>query len=372
MNEFELIKNIGSTKLDKVELIDGEIVEINDIQELIDRDIVMDSSIPNKYITHTGQEISYMRLNDADINVHQLKVGCTGFGKRYVHLQTGAKNGDIGNMIGNTVNELQSQVNQIEQDLDAKYGIVASFSESKIRYIEINRTFFIDHDFERYNRVIELILAEMPRMNTISTFGKSVNSTNNFTEKAMQTDTYSVWNRKKASGRANKYKQICVYNKSRQMQIELIGNYMRFEIKLKGKDNIVKAFGTDMLFGITQDKVDDYFKMQVQELIVVPLERWKCQRDKYILRLMQEQYREDIYHWQVNVLRLLANKELEDKKPCILDVQELFDIVDRLPDVSKKGRIKTNLVKQASRYERVFCNHDGWKLKELLDKLLIE
>ena len=370
MNERILIEKIGETKIDKIELSNGVINEIKNMHDLMEKEILIDNSKLNKYVTTNGETFSYLHVK-SDKEIHSLKASCTGYGKQYVTLQTGIYDEIYKNMIGNTVSEYQDQLENTVDRLESDYGIVADFSDAKIKYIEINRTFVTEFDFCDYSRIISLILAEMPRMNVISEFGNTKSDTRYFDEKSKKIGTYSAWSRKKTKGNGKQYKQITFYDKKNQIEIiKFDGNYMRFEIKLKGAENIRNAFGTTKIYELTQEKVEEYFRNQVKELIEKPLDRWKYNRDKYLMALMKSQYRDSINSWQVNTLRVLMNKEIEQGKPCLLDIEELYPLIDRM-EVNKKGRIKRNLLCQAQKYEKIFCNNDTFKLKEILDKLLI-
>lgn len=247
LNEQKLIEKIGETKIDKIELSNAIIHEIKDMYELMDKEILVDNSTLNKYVTTNGQMFSYLHLK-SDKEIHSLKASCTGYGKQY--------------------------------------------------------------------------------------------------------------------------KQITFYDKKNQIEIKFEGNYMRFEIKLKGAENIRNAFGTNKFYELTQEKVEEYFRNQVKKLIEKPLDRWNYNRDKYLMALMKNQYRDNLNAWQVNTLRVLMNKEIEQGKPCLLDIEELYPLIDRM-EVNKKGRIKRNLLQQAQKYEKIFCNNDTFKLQEIMDKLLI-
>ena len=61
--------------------------------------------------------------------------------------------------------------------------------------------------------------------------------------------------------------------------------------------------------------------------------------------------------------------EIENKVPVILDVEELNCVIDDMPQITRKKRVKENFIKQAQKYEKVFVNNDMDKLNELLSKL---
>lgn len=369
MNNIDTICNgIGATRLDKIELQDGRIVEIMDIDRLIEEHVIVNNSTPTcNYVTDTGQQFSYLSIKNDSV-IHRLKAGGTGYEKQYVNLQTGVQGDETGNLIGNTVGQYQAKIIQIEDYLEHKYGIIASFAESNVKSVELNRTFRTEHPFEEYNRVLNLILAEMPRMNIISTYSKTVGA-----DRRNRPSTYTAWSGRKV-GKSKQCKIVTFYDKSNQMRgrICLDGEFMRFEIKLVGLARIKKAFGTAKLYELTDQMVSDYFREQIGQLIIKPMARWMANRDRYILRLMNSEYKADIQHWQVNVLRKLTNQEIANNgKPCLLDVEELIELVDRL-DVRRKQRIKDNFRRQVKKYESVLSRGDDKKLHEIIGNLIAD
>lgn len=167
---------------------------------------------------------------------------------------------------------------------------------------------------------------------------------------------------------------VSIYNKSKQIRgvIYLDGDCMRFEITLAGTQNIQSAFKTTKLYELTDEKINQYFAEQIDKLIVKPLDRWRAKRNAYLKKLIKSEREKDIYNWQVNVLRVLNTQEnIHHGKPCLLDVSELYPIIDKIKDINRKQRVKDRFLVQAEKYESIFCNRDDLKLQEIIDKLLV-
>ena len=344
------------TLIDKIELRNGKIISIRDVADLIHRDVAYRSNDRMMYETEYGDEFSYLRIAN-DKWIHQLKAGITGFGTQYTNLQMGIYDEDTGNLRCNTVEEYHHQLKRVQDYLVDKYGILTDFENSKVNMIELNRTFQIDCPFDEYDRVLQLLVAIMPKMRNLSFFGKSKND-------EMIMETYTAWSR-------GRNKKITFYDKGNQLKVSVSENLMRVELTIKTSKNIKNAFGTDSFFELTQERIEEYFQEQIHKLIVAPIERWKATRNRYVLQLIKDEYEREVNNsWQVNVLRKLMNKEIEEKKPCILGIEELCSLIDRYKGLQRKSRIKENLRKQASKYEKVFCNGDDLKLQEIIDKLL--
>lgn len=102
-------------------------------------------------------------------------------------------------------------------------------------------------------------------------------------------------------------------------------------------------------------------------------EKWKVERDRYLVRLMKEQYAKNERHWQVDTLRILQNSEIENNyTPVLLDVSEIMALVNEvIEDKMKRYRAKCTFRKQAQKYETVFCNGDQEKVTEILRKVTL-
>lgn len=389
MSNAENKLNIGGTRIDKIKFQDGEIISIdNEMVETLkfqnmlfvneqskeEQEKKEQGKKPNRYVTSDGkQNFSYMKIKgDGEINV--LKAGKCACGNQYVKLETSVCDEQLGNFVGNTVKEYQEQIDRIKDKLWDNYGIKASFRNANINYIELNRTFELNHPFEEYKRPIKLILDEMPKMKYLSEFGRDKVIDTYFVEKVEDIETYSVCNKRKSKSSNKSLKILTFYNKGKQIQgiIYLDGDYMRVEIKLIGLKNIHEAFHTNNLYELTDDVINDYFAEQIETLMVNPLKKWKAKRKTYLKRLLKEERDRDISNWQVNVLRVLNTHESLYNKPCLLDVSELDSIVDGLADIKRKQRVKDNFRKQANKYEHIFCNGDDIKLQEIIDKLLVK
>lgn len=145
---------------------------------------------------------------------------------------------------------------------------------------------------------------------------------------------------------------------------------MRVEIRLIGSERVKRAFHTNRFAELTDEIINAYFDGQMQTMIVKPYRKWQEQQRKYLKKLIQEQRKDDIRHWQTNVLRILQNQEIDQKRAVILDVGQLMDIVDTLKlSANRKYDVKSNFRKQAQKYETVFYNGDDRKMEELIEKL---
>lgn len=351
--------------LDRIELGNISIIGFNNIKNLIDKEIVEISSTKAKYVTASGQEFSRLKIENDGLIDRMIAGSRILRSKRidYCDLSVSIKNDKTGNLICYTAAEYFDQILKIQNHLQSKYGIIADFSDATLKYIEINRTFKLDSNFESYHRVLNLIMANLP------TNLRNQMDYRKVTSHCIEYETFYATSRKK--NKSKKYMLFKIYDKKKAIKniIVLTDSYMRIEVTLVGAERIKQSLGSNKFVDITDKLINDYFNELIQKIIINPMEKWKTKRDKYLLDLMMEQ-RNDKKHWQTNVLRILQNEEIANKCPTLLDVEELIPLLDELGlKPNRKCDVKRNLRKQAKKYESVLCNRDDLKLEEIIEKL---
>lgn len=371
-----LNKNIDeTTKLDKIILQDCKIVAIKDVRRLKEMNVLKvseDDKTDNDqlnnqldkscYVTSEGQEFDYLKIAKEPC-FDMLKAGVTSFGKEFCTLQLSVWRDDIKNLEGNSVIEYLTHLERVKEFLQVKYGIVIDFSNAKLKSLEINRTFKIKQDFNLYSRVLRLILSRMPYMKSVSSFGSMESG-------EIVNETFTVWNKKRSTSKNKEYRQATYYDKSKQLKqigIIVVGDYMRFELKIYGERNINNLLKVDYFTDLTQEDVDTCFNHQVDILITKPLKKWQKERDREVKNIFKQEL-EKGGNWVVNALRRFTSYELEHNRPLILDIEEACLIVDKL-HITDKARVKRRLRQQALKYERILTNNDDEKLTEITDKL---
>lgn len=361
------------TKLDRIVLINCEILVVEDVETLAEFDIVKvppkqtdDDETTRKscYTTLDGQEFEYLKI-EKEGSIDVLKAGVTNFGKQFCTLELSVNKGSTGNLEGNTLNEYMEQLTDIQNYLIDNYGILIDFSNARLKSVEINRTFKIEHKFCEYSRPLMLILSQMPYMKKISVFAD--------VDKGKIThETFSAWNKKSNLSKNKEFKKVIFYNKTEQLETRgfLIGdNFMRFEIKVFGEKNIRKCLKAKYFINLTQNDIEKWFSEQVDTLIVKPIEKWKKARDKQVKAILKEEVKKG-GTWIVNALRRFTAYELENETPLILDICEVYTIVDNL-QINDKSRVKNRFLQQSLKYERIFTRNDIDKLTEIINKLIV-
>lgn len=368
VNEFS-----RTALIDKLVLSNVAIQEIRDPNGLNEKGVLNNGKIKMKYYTKNGEEFTSLNINDDFFG--KLKAGVNyGTGGLYSSFATSVKNGLCSNLVCNTMDDYKNQIENAKKYLVEKYGIYVDFENSIVNSIEINRTFQINNSIADYKRPIELIAWNIPgkrRMNLVQDFKRKI-------ENGFATETFVITSRKikknkyEKTKKSKQYEELIFYGKTEQLEkiIFLSEAYMRFEIRITGAAKIKKMIGTNKFYKITDQNINDFFHNEVKELIVDPFTIWKEKRDKKLLKLLHSQ-RSEKHDWIVNTLLVLANEELKNGVPFILDVSEIIPLIDKMgiKDSQRRYKIRENFKNQAKRKADVFCNNDDQKLQELLYKL---
>lgn len=368
VNEFS-----RTAMIDKLTLSGVAIKEISNLDNLDKKGMLCNGKSKMKYYTKSGKEFTSLSIKDDFFG--KLKAGVNyGTGGLYSSLSTSVKNGFCSNLLCNTMNDYKNQIEETKNYLIGKYGIYADFENAIVNSIEINRTFQIESGISHYKRPIELIAWNVPgkrRMSLVQDFKRK-------TENGFKTETFVITSKKIQKNKCEKakkskqYEELIFYDKTKQLEkiIFLSEVYMRFEIKITGAAKIKKMIGTNRFYEITDQNINEFFNSEIMELIIDPYAAWKEKRDRNLLKLLKTQ-RSEKHDWVVNTLLVLANEELKNGVPFILDVAEIIPLIDKMgiKDPQRRYRIRENFKNQAKRKAGIFCNNDHQKLQELLHKL---
>lgn len=353
--------------VDQIVLSNIEIVHMINIEELIKRNIVELSTNPQTYIMADGQEFSKLIIKNDGVIDHMIAGAKLQSNQliKYCILSLSVHR-DTGNICCHTIDEYKQILTRIQEHLLCTYGIDIAIENITIKEIEINKTFALDHPYEDYRRVIQLIMHNLPRELHVQ-----MHCVENSKEK-VQPGTYYATSSK--TNKSDRYTTLKIYNKtsalSTKLNIVLDTSYMRVELRFVGTQRVKRALTTNKLSALTDEMINTSFQRYMKRYIYNPYDKWLQERDKYLLRLITEQRDTDIRHWQVNLLRYLTNSEIENAYPTLLDVKELYPLLEKLSlSAKRRYEIRTTFKRHAAKYETVYNQRDDLKLVEILEKL---
>lgn len=351
------IKIDGNTKLDEICINNIQIVKI-DIEKVAKQQeatfFACHEQDKNCYQTLDGQRFLYLAIDKVGC-ITSLKAGTSKYKSPYCKAQLNVRRTGIGNLIGLTIDEYWQQLEFAKKLLWSIYGVMLDFSSATIQNIEINRTFQTKHPFNEYKRVLTFLCKLMPKIHLMSSF-----------ENNGDLESVTGWTSKNGKKKES-YKKISFYDKKTQIKylISLDNELMRFEIKLVGKRNVDRNLKTEFLSNLTQDRIEEWYDEQIDKLIVKPFAKWQQTQKNSLKAIVKEEFTKG-GTWQINVLDRLHDEELLNGNPLLLDVEELFPIIDEIKEIKHKKQTKERWLQRASQYNKVFVQHDLHKLEEIL------
>mgnify|MGYP006935427217 CR=1 FL=1 len=341
--------------IDKIRFTNISIEDIEDLDQLQEQEYLTKESGKMKYITNSGKEFNHLTIKDDVVDIFSAGTSkLNGNCIPHTKMELSIHGKTDGNLYCNTVLEYEDQLIQTQEYLWNKYGVKTNSENLKVSYIEINKTFRLEHPFAEYKRPIILLMSRLPK------------------NKGVQMDFKSLINRKyKINDFAvsNNSSAIKIYDKSSQMQIEAQGELMRVELTLKDAKTVKGAFKTNIWNELTDEAINEYFNTQMKKLFSEPVERWNTLQKKKIVKMMEEK-KDKEHHWIGAVLGCLQDEEVLTGIPQMMDIKELLPIVDQVVASRRKKRTKEQFIKQAQNVQTAFNNRDDEKLKEILKKMM--
>lgn len=352
--------------IDQIMLANIRILAIKDIRALVKKDIVEIHISPIKYDMADGQEFSKLNIQ-GDRFIDKLIAGVTIKGNtkvKYCNLTLSVHDEETGNLCCFSVNDYIERIYEIQEYLFDEYGIEVDFCGATIKEIEINRTFRLEGRFMDYHRAIMVIMRNLPKelKSEMCYFSNE--------EKEIQFGSYYATSKKKRDSK--RYTELKIYDKTKAVanKVFLTRSYMRVEISFISTQRIERAIGTKYFFNLTNELINQCYDKYMQRYMIRPYGKWKPKRDKYLLQIMKQERERDIRHWQINTLRLFMDKEINDKYSTLLDIEELFLLLEKLKLTPKrKYEVKRNFRKIAEEYSSVYCHGDDNKLDEIIEKV---
>lgn len=356
-------------RLDKVVLNGLRVQQIQNMPELIRAGIVTVKS-DSKWYLSTIDDANYSGIQiGKTMYFDKFSYSINNVGTVYCSLQISVNDSSVQNMKGFTMRQLQDRLKIIKEYLLLEYGILVDIAESNFKSMEIQRTIEIENTYDEYSRVIKLIMNRLFRKSRLCNRQDFFNTIHN--KDCIRSDGTYI------AGNKSKDKVVKIYNKSAQMRnvydINIEPTYLRFEIRLKGMA-IDKYFKTREVWKIADDDIVSYFISFIQTSIVEKYKKYESERDKYLLRILRDNYVPESHAWIREVVSKLKDDELQSDAPMLLDIEEIMPLIDKIirgnPKV--KYNAKMQFRKYCSKNAVYFQTQDNKKFNELIDKLIFK
>ncbi|MBE6445781.1 MAG: hypothetical protein E7019_07045 [Alphaproteobacteria bacterium] len=369
-------------RIDKVTLIGFEVKSVKGLIELQKkREVEVRLYGNDAWWTESGEKYSGIKIN----KTKYFDMLCFGISKKYqyamVQLSMEREDGS-GNLEGFTINELRNRLKEIEEFLSMRYGIESSFSDVRIKNMEIQATIETQCPYEEYARALKQLMYYIPdsyRMNGLKTFYEKDCRKNG--EIKRKNTTYCK-NSHHGSGSKNEGLEITIYNKSAQLVAKgkkVAKNYIRVEITFIGSGKIKKVFKTNRLNDITDKMIHEYYfnflcdieesGKKIKENELKAFRRFL----KGILKKAREKKAHYLNQVAIDIINNIYNSEIIHSVPLFLDISEIYDEIMNLPNIKNK-RLWKKLEEIACKGEvlSVLAKGDNIRYEEVIAKLKLE
>lgn len=361
-----MIDNEQEILIDKMIVSNLEIKDILDCHMLLKKGIIQNSESPVQYRTQTGKTFTHLCISNQGM-INKFTAGAIArknFKQEFCILELCIPDN---NLIGFNFEEYIKMIYQIKEQLLNQFGIIVSEINAKIKYIEIQRTFSVEYDFSEYERPIKFIFQNLPK-----TFKLYMNGENRDQNETPELGSYYASTK---TGSSDRFRTIKIYNKSADMKkrkgLDIDKNYMRVEMILSNTTVIESAFGTNKIFQLTQEIIEQYYNKQIKKMIVKKYEKWEKERQKIIKRIIDDIKVKFKSQWISHFLRYLQDEEIRTGRITILDIHDIFPVISKFK-INRQGKYKIRkaLEHHATTDETAYIKRDDLKLNEILSKML--
>lgn len=351
-------QNQNDILIDKVALYNITVEDIFDLSELEKQDLITVEKHPQKYLTtNSGEKFRNIEIGKCP-QFDIFACGIARNGEPYSRMELSVNGSDgLHNLNCITVENLKEKINDADRYMADDLGVLCNFDESKIKYLEMNKTFEIVLNSLEYDRVLKTMINIMPKVT--SKIKKPVTATKK---------TYSASNKSQTE-------IVKIYDKSNQLKevhnIDTNANILRFELRLINDTNRLKTkFGSAYVRDLNENVIEKYYSEYVQNNFVTPYLKLLEFQNKKVTKILKENYKKDDKEWIDNVLHIICDYEIKNEIPLMFEIEQMKEWLNclNLPKQNKYYIFKRFEAKSV-KFNTVFKNNDKAKYEEILDKI---
>ena len=319
----------------------------------------------------TGELIGLKKLTLNAYDVGDLRIAWERnnlSGQQYSHCRLSLNVSNDGNNLQNlTAREYRNRIAEVFATLEAKYGLYIDHQYTMVKELEVNVTIKLDHEFDDYYKVLELMKRILPKQ-----------AYNNGRDKV----TTATWEEHDSDAQMTSDKTIYaensnlilkIYNKTQHLSdIRALPDQgfdaMRIEYTLWNEKALLNAFGNLSVKAITDKALQALFWRYFYRDVVKPWEKWHKANQKQLAEIMQSHINANERYWLDGFVRECRSyKELHNGYPVLFDVSDCRDVL-RVCKGSKGLAKRYERIKAKFEYEQDLYGNVG-KYEEILGKV---
>lgn len=364
--ELNLIQRVGIDKIQLSNLLidDIDISKLISISNTNKVEIYHTATKVSNYIRfmpNTFERITKIVIKDNNI-FSDLIIGCAFDSHErpieYVYLTITVTNAKGYNLLNMSYSEYNTYISNVIDYIKSTYGIILLTDYMKIDYIEINTNIMLENTFSEYNRTFRLLMSLFSgHMGKLSTYDKMP------ANKKIKEESFK---------RGNKSIEVIIYDKikelkDRKIPIDRKPSICRIEIRLKTKDKIKSVFGSNIWKELNDEKITEYFKVQIYDYLSEKFEIWKLTREKELKKLILNCRKKSTKVWHHLLMQEIRNKSELQMIPYILDIEQVYSAFRKLPDPNRNATRAIKSIEKISVENDIYRNNDIAKIYEILN-----
>ena len=280
--------------------------------------------------------------------------------------------GDNNNLQNLTTGEYQNRIIDVFDYLKEVYSIEVDYSSLRVKKLELNATFILDEEYEKYRQPILLMIRNVPPKR----YG---NNKNNDAVK------YATWYEADQKMKTNKLEtalvknssvQLKIYNKSKHLKDigvldkDFPKDIMRVEYTITDKRILKNAFGDDLVSSLSDSKINTLFKKYFNRDIVARYADWHKNNTVELVELVKHHREINPQRWTYNFIRDIRQYSETHGMPILFDIydlQKVFRILE--PSKGRNAAKKFKKFLNNAEYEGDLIGNTK-RLQEIMSKVL--
>lgn len=366
--ELELIERIGidKSRLINIFIKDIDETKINQHQHRDEnREIVVEYG-DTPVVLESGKCLRRLKIKDERIGLLNFQYKKRTDGKTHatcsLHLLASGNGNNLQNL---TVQNYKKRVLEAFELITQEYGIVLDYSQARIKSLEVNATFKLQEDFPKYEKVILMMIRNVPKM---------------YKDKRSNSLKYHIW--REATKNYDKLETVLaknqsvelkIYNKLKQLKdtgaIDNIAenNIMRVEYTFKNTSTLKSRFGANDVNALSDEALINMFKWYFVRDIVKPWGKWQ-KDNKHALCHLASKYMQSGTDWKQAFFRECRQYESLHGLPILFDVCDMQPVF-RLLDKSKNANRKFQRFKKSAKFETDLIGNTK-RMQEVINKIM--
>ncbi len=275
-----------------------------------------------------------------------------------------------------TIEEYRQRVIEVFKDMEDIFGIKYNYTSAVFATIELNKTFTIDNDFNKYAAALNLLYSNIPahRFNS-NELKLAIWSSINSRENLKSWENIFVKSSRRILKTYDKAKQLldtlgAIVN---EKLLSLNHKVMRVEYTITDNNILQNHLNTTSVFDdrVTDTALRTLFNSFIDKDLLKPYYKWREQNTQELIDLINH-CKAINQQWRLELIRYCRAYDNAHNIPLLFDVNDLRVALLATEKSKRTATVKLNKFKSLLAKEREFNKFNNTSLlKELINKLKV-